>query len=70
MENGHFLRNAVLTIAGLVVAGVVAWWLIKALIGVIFYILVGALVVGGAVYLYGKAKRSIRGGRQKPINRW
>jgi uncharacterized membrane protein SirB2 len=70
MENGHFLRNAVLTIGGLVVAGVVAWWLIAALFHVVFYILVGAIVVGGAMYLYGKAKRSIRGGRRRSINRW
>lgn len=61
MENGHFLRNALLAVVGLVVVGFVAWWVIKALFGLIFYILVGALVVGGGVYLYGRAKRSIKG---------
>jgi uncharacterized membrane protein SirB2 len=70
MENGHFLRNALLVIVGLALAGVVALWLIKALLGVIFYILVGALVVGGGIYLYGRAKRAIRGGGRPPIDRW
>jgi uncharacterized membrane protein len=70
MENGHFLRNALLLIVGLAVAGMVAVWAIKAFIGVIFYILVGALIVGGGVYLYGKAKRAIRGENRPPINRW
>ncbi len=70
MENGHFLRNALLLVVGLAVAGMVAVWAIKAFIGVIFYVLVGALIVGGGVYLYGKAKRALRGHSQRPINRW
>jgi uncharacterized membrane protein len=69
MENGHFLRNALLLVVGLAVAGMVAVWAIKAFIGVIFYILVGALIVGGGVYLYGRAKRAIRGDNRRPINR-
>jgi O-antigen/teichoic acid export membrane protein len=68
MENGHFLRNALLVIIGLAVAGFIAVWAIKALFGAIFYILVGALVVGGVVYVYGKAKKAIGGGR-RPIDR-
>ena len=70
MENGHFLRNTLLLIVGLAVAGFIAVWAIKLFFGAIFYILVGALVVGGGVYLYGRAKRAIRGGRRPPINRW
>jgi hypothetical protein len=71
MENGHFLRNALLFVVGLAVLGMIAVWAIKAFIGLIFYILVGALVVGGGVYLYGRAKRAIRGERRRPpINRW
>ncbi len=70
MENGHFLRNTLLLIVGLAVAGMIAVWAIKAFLGLIFYIVVGALVVGGGVYLYGRAKRAIRGGNRRPINRW
>ncbi|HYS35006.1 MAG TPA: hypothetical protein VEO01_05105 [Pseudonocardiaceae bacterium] len=59
MNNGHGLRNLVLTVLGLIVVGALAWWLIKALIGLLLYAIVGALLVGGGLYLYGKAKRSI-----------
>ncbi len=50
-----------LLVAGLLVVGLVAVWLVKALIGVLFYILVGALVVGGGVYLYHRVRRAITG---------
>jgi small neutral amino acid transporter SnatA (MarC family) len=71
MENGHFLRNALLFVVGLAVAGMIAVWAIGALVHMLFYIIVGALVVGGGVYLYGRAKRAIRGERRRPpINRW
>jgi hypothetical protein len=56
------------TAIGLVVAGVLAIWLIKAVIGLVislltlvFYVAVGAILVGGAIYVYGRAKRSITG---------
>jgi hypothetical protein len=67
MENGHGLRNFLLVLVGLVIAGVVAWWVIKALLGVFFYVLVGAAIVGGGMYLYGKAKRSLAGGDSRRI---
>lgn len=51
----------VLLVAGLLVVGLVAVWLIKALIGFLFYILVGALVVGGGLYLYRRVRRAITG---------
>jgi len=71
MENGHFLRNALLFVVGLVVVGMIAVWAIGAIIHLAFYIIVGALVVGGGVYLYGRAKRAIRGERRRPpINRF
>ena len=56
---GRFLFGTVAMIAGLVVVGVVAIWLLKALIGIIAYVLVGALVIGGGMYLYGKAKKAV-----------
>jgi hypothetical protein len=69
MEKSHGFRNFVLVVAGLFVVGVVGWWLLKALIGVFFYILVGAVLVGGGIYLYGRAKRSLTGGGRGQINR-
>ena len=55
----------ILAAIGLIVAGVLAVWLIKAVIGfvlsIIFYVVAGVLLVAGGMYLYGKAKRSITG---------
>ncbi|HKT01597.1 MAG TPA: hypothetical protein VJT31_18900 [Rugosimonospora sp.] len=69
MENSHGLRNFLLTVVGLIVVGAVAWWLLSHLISLVLYVAVGALVVGGAVYLVGKAKRSINGSRRRGIGR-
>jgi hypothetical protein len=46
-------------VVGLVLAGMVAIWLVKTLLGLLFYLVVGALVVGGGVYLYYRAKHAI-----------
>jgi hypothetical protein len=63
------MRNLLLAIVGVVVVGVVAWWLIKVLLGLFFYLVVGALVVGGGIYLYHRAKRSLTSGRTRQIRR-
>jgi len=47
------------TVAGVIVVGWLAWSLLS---GVLGYLIVGALVVGGGVYLYGRAKRSLAPG--------
>ena len=65
MENSHGFRNFVLAVVALFVLGVIGWWVLKALIGVFFYILVGAVLVGGGIYLYGRAKRSLSGGSRQ-----
>jgi hypothetical protein len=49
----------VLPLVGLVVAGMIAIWLIKALFGLIVYLIVGAAVVGGGIYLYNRARRAV-----------
>jgi hypothetical protein len=54
-----------LIVAGLVAAGIVAVWLIKAVLGLFFYLLVGALVVGGGVYAY----RSLTGPSRRRLPR-
>jgi hypothetical protein len=61
MEGMRFI----LIVAGLIVAGIIAVSLIKALLGVLVYLVVGALVVGGAVYVYGHVKRGITSGRYR-----
>jgi uncharacterized membrane protein SirB2 len=62
MNESHFLRNALLAIAGVVVVGWLAVWLIGVFFHLFLYIALGAVVVGGGMYLYGKAKRSITSG--------
>lgn len=63
--NSHASRNFVLAVLGLLVVGALAWWLVNHLITLIAYILVIALAVGGAVYLVGRVRRSIGGGRRR-----
>jgi hypothetical protein len=62
MNTARMLAWLVLPLVGLVVLGTLAVWLFKALLGLAFYLLVGAVVVGGAVYLYRKAKRTVEPG--------
>ena len=59
---GRFLAGTVAVVVGLFVAGAIAVWLFKALLGAVFYLVVGAVVVGGAVWLYGRARRGLSGG--------
>ncbi|MEV6923045.1 hypothetical protein AB0M46_00830 [Dactylosporangium sp. NPDC051485] len=62
---GRFLVGAVAVVVGLFVVGAIATWLFHALFSSIFYLIVGALVVGGALWLYGRAKRTIGSGRNQ-----
>ena len=59
---GRVLAGIVAAVVALFVVGAIALWLFKALLGATFYIIVGAVVVGGAVWLYGRARRSLSGG--------
>ncbi|UWZ38716.1 hypothetical protein Drose_11100 [Dactylosporangium roseum] len=62
---GRFVVGAIAVVVGLFVAGAIAVWLFKALLGALFYLVVGALVVGGAVWLYGRVKRGLGTGRNQ-----
>jgi hypothetical protein len=62
---GRYLAGAVAVVIGLFVAGVIAVWLFKALLGAAFYLIVGAVVVGGAIWIYSKAKRGLGSGRNQ-----
>jgi hypothetical protein len=62
MNESHFLRNVLLGIVGVIAVGWLAIHLIGLLFSIFWYVVVGALVIGGGVYLYGRAKRSITSG--------
>ncbi len=59
---GKGVAYLVAAIAGVIVVGWVAVTVLDALVGALSYLIVGALVVGGGVYLYGKAKRAVAPG--------
>ncbi|GAA3337910.1 hypothetical protein GCM10020358_16030 [Amorphoplanes nipponensis] len=59
---GKAIAYLVATIAGVIVVGWVAIQLLHVLVGALAYLIVGAIVVGGGVYLYGRAKRSLAPG--------
>jgi drug/metabolite transporter (DMT)-like permease len=62
-EKSHFFRNTLLVIGGVIVVGWVALWLIHFVFSIMLYIIVGAVIVGGGYYLYGRAKKSLQSGR-------
>jgi positive regulator of sigma E activity len=59
MNTARLLAWLVLPLVGLVVLGMLAIWLFKALLGLAFYLVAGLLLAGGAVYLYRKVKRAL-----------
>ncbi len=59
MHAARLLAWLLLPIAGLVLVGALALWVFHALLSLVGYLIVGALVVGGGVYLYGRARRAI-----------
>ncbi len=69
---GH--HGCVKTFLWVVVGGVVlilAGWLVLSLLGTLlklgFYLIVGALVVGGGLYLVGRARRSLGGDQRRQL---
>jgi hypothetical protein len=59
MNTARLLAWLVLPIVGLFVVGALAIWLFHALMGILIYLIVGAVVVAGGMYLYGRAKRAL-----------
>ena len=59
---GKGIAYLVATIAGVIVVGWIAVSLLHVLLGALSYLIVGAIVVGGGVYLYGRAKKSLAPG--------
>jgi len=61
-EMGKAIAYLVATIAGVIVVGWIAIQLLQVLVGALAYLIVGAVVVGGGVYLYVRTKRSLAPG--------
>jgi hypothetical protein len=59
---GKGIAYLIALIAGVVVVGWVAVQVLQVLLGSLSYLIVGALVVGGGVYLYSKAKKNLAPG--------
>jgi uncharacterized membrane protein len=61
------LLMAALVVIGLFVAGSIVVWAVKAFIGVLFYVLIGALIVGGVVFIAGKVRKSVGGTSRRQL---
>jgi F0F1-type ATP synthase assembly protein I len=59
---GKAIAYLVALIAGVVVVGWVAVAVLHALLGGLTYLIVGVVVVGGGIWLYSRAKRSLAPG--------
>lgn len=59
MNGARLLAWLVLPVVGLIVVGAVAIWVLQSLMSLIGYLIVGALVVGGAAYLVHRARLAI-----------
>jgi hypothetical protein len=59
---GKALGVALAMIVGVIVVGWVAIALLHALLGGLTYLIVGAVVIGGGIWLYGRAKRALAPG--------
>jgi hypothetical protein len=55
----HRPRTLMLYLVCLLAAGAVAWWVISALLSILFKLVLGAVVVAGAIYLVGRATRGL-----------
>jgi hypothetical protein len=57
------MGKAVAFLVALIVGVIAVGWVVSSLLGpALFYLIVGALVVGGGLYVYGKVKKSIAPG--------
>ncbi|WP_433826940.1 hypothetical protein ACQP2E_33235 [Actinoplanes sp. CA-015351] len=57
------MGKAVAFLAALIAGVIVVGWVASSLLGgFLYYLIVGALVVGGGTYVYGRIKRSVAPG--------
>jgi hypothetical protein len=62
---GRLLAGTAAVVVGLIVVGALALALFKVLLSAAFYLIVGAVVIGGAVWLYGRTRRGLSGSRNQ-----
>lgn len=60
--NAKLLAWIVLPLVGLVLVGMLAVWLLEALLGFAFYLIAGAVLVGGGILLYRRIRREVAPG--------
>lgn len=58
-----------LAVLGLFLVGSIAVWLLKAFFGILGYVIVGALVIGGGWFLVSRARKALSGNRQLRLPR-
>jgi len=63
------VAKAALVVAGLVLVGWIAWWLLKAVFFLLFYVLIGALVVGGVWAIAKFSGKSLPGPKRNRLPR-
>jgi glucose dehydrogenase len=51
-------------VAALLVLLVIGWWAVKLVVSLAFYLIVGLLAVGAALYLYRRARATMRRARR------
>jgi hypothetical protein len=59
MNTAKLIAWLVLPLVALVALGMIAVWVFNALLGYVFYLVVGVLVAAGGAYLYQKTKRAV-----------
>jgi hypothetical protein len=64
---GKTLILIALGVVALVVVGMVVVSLLGTIVKFVFYLLVGAAVVGGVVFLVGKGRKAVRDGRFREL---
>ncbi|MET7421717.1 hypothetical protein [Dactylosporangium sp. NPDC005555] len=52
--------RVVLTTIGIILVGMLAWWLVKLVFSLASYLILGLIVVAGGYYLYTRATRPTR----------
>ncbi len=67
MSKNESRTNPIWYLVGIIIVGLVAWWVIKFLIAIFFYVLLGAVIVG-AFMLYTRSKRALRRGDRREID--
>jgi hypothetical protein len=65
MNAAKLIAWLVLPLVALVALGMIAVWVFNALLGYIFYLVVGAAVAAGGVYLYHRAQRAVGPGPRR-----